>query len=133
MIYPARVYSGLAQHTLYLPALIACLLFLSTTAVAQGNDNARLCNLQARELSLRVSEDMSSAFDAEQRQALAILSEEVCLDYFNSGLRPGNLTESKAGDIDAEEATDEEGAGLFGDIRMIDPQDRVRRPGLKRR
>jgi len=34
---------------------------------------------------------------------------------------------------DDKDQVDEEGRGLLGDLKIIDPEDRVKRPGLKRK
>lgn len=124
------------QATASAVPLLSCLLLLplSLATQAQTVDSARLCHLQARELALRVSEEMSGDFNAVQRQALTALSEETCLAYFAAP--PGSADRRNSQTEDSGEAgqqVQEEKSGLFGDIRMIPPEDRVRRPGLKRR
>lgn len=112
-----------------------CLLSLGILALCPVLSNAteeteRACNLQGRELALRASETLLPALDAEARRELARLAEEICLDY--AGLQTSdNGQPPEVSGVDVE--GDDSGlSGLFSDITIVDPQNRVRRPGLKR-
>lgn len=110
---------------------------------AEGMDN-RLCNMQGREIALRISEEMNSNLDAGDRSRIAGIAAEVCREFVAEGNAPGNMAAMRrpeagrpaaaaAEEADPEEAgEDEERRGLFGNLRIIDPEDRVKRPGLKR-
>lgn len=139
----------LLLETLFLGGLVWTPVLLSA-AEDPGN---RACNLQGREIALRISEEVSPDTSASERNRIAAIAEEVCRDFAVStaGPAPENMpvisrpataqqsaqavtAPAAAAPEAAAQATDaEEESGLFGDIRIIDPEDRVRRPGLKRR
>jgi hypothetical protein len=129
--------------------LLCCLTWMSTNALAA---DARLCNLQGREIALRISEEVSEELSASGRNRIATIAEEVCLDYSEDNAAPATqglplvsrpasaqgVVPATAASVPAPESASEttgEGEdedGLFN-LRIIDPEDRVRRPGLKRR
>ncbi len=152
--------------------LSVSLAMLATPVFAANNSNEmddRRCNLQAREIALRISEELGSDYTAAEREAIGRIAQEVCQDYSaqNSSLpvinRPAgsqagpqampmstqdspqqassqriSSTENQAMTADAEAqssdtAAEEENDGILGGLKIIDAQDRVRRPGLKRR
>ncbi|MBT6042692.1 MAG: hypothetical protein HOH14_04270 [Gammaproteobacteria bacterium] len=131
----------------FFPVLPAALTFLSTIAmnsiaIGAENPDARLCNLQGREIALRISEEVNSALSAEARNQIVEIAEQVCQDYAGQSgsytviQRPGpneaaglSVNASEDNSLDSE-ATEN---GLFGEMKIIEPEDRVRRPGLKRR
>jgi hypothetical protein len=140
-------------ETLLLGGLVWMPVHLSAAEDA-GN---RACNLQGREIALRVTEEVSPDTSASERNRIAAIAEQVCLDFAvtTAGPAPANMpvisrpaaaqqpaqavaapvagTPETAGPATAAEEAAEEDSGLLGDIRIIDPEDRVRRPGLKRR
>lgn len=120
------------MHKKYVPTL--ALLVVSAgacPAIAADADSMQRCNLQARELALQVNEKLLPDLDAEMRSSLAMLAEEVCLDYLQASAAP---VPDEGSAIDNTAAPDDQGSdGPFGDLRMIEPEDRVQRPGLKRR
>jgi hypothetical protein len=113
----------------------------------------RACNLQGREIALRISEEVSRESSASERNRIVAIAEEVCRDFAvtTAGPAPENMPVisrpataqqsaqavaapvTAAPESAAQVADAEEDGGLLGDIRIIDPEDRVRRPGLKRR
>ena len=150
------------------PLLSLLFSMLATPVFAANNASAmddRLCNLQAREITLRISEELDSDYTATQRDEISRIAEEVCQDYSNQNStlpvinRPAgsqampmsaqersqqatsqrlNASESKAMTSDdvsdtSDSAAEEESDGIIGGLKIIDPEDRVRRPGLKRR
>lgn len=122
---------------------------MSARLTAADAMDARLCNIQAREIALRISEELDSEFSARERSQISTIAEEVCLDLANefSGPDSNGLTENTpsgtspndnnpADSVQSRPQVDEneaEDGGLLGDLRIIDSEDRVRRPGLKRR
>ena len=123
------------MHKKYIPAfaLLACSAgtYPATAASAPDADTLQRCNLQARELALQASEKLLPELDAEMRSSLAMLAEEICLDYFQGSVTsvPGDNSTA----VNAAASSEEEDGGPFGDLRIIEPEDRVQRPGLKRR
>ena len=150
------------------PLLSLLFSMLATPVFAANNASAmddRLCNLQAREIALRISEELDSDYTARQRDEISRIAEEVCKDYSTQSStlpvinRPAgsqampmsaqersqqatsqrlNASESKAMTSDdvsdtSDSAAEEESDGIIGGLKIIDPEDRVRRPGLKRR
>lgn len=124
--------------------------FFSMSAIAaEGIDN-RACNMQGREIALRVSEEVSTAMSSDERSQIAAIAEEVCLDFVTAVAAPirndlpvisrpdaaqaatpaAPVAAAPAESADTAEEEDDE--GLFGNIRIIDSKDRVQRPGLKR-
>ena len=66
------------------PLLPVLFSMLATPVFAANNANAmddRLCNLQAREIALRISEELDSDYTATQRDEISRIAEEVCQDY----------------------------------------------------
>ncbi len=148
-------------------------LFALFTAPVSGANNSnamadRLCNLQAREIALRISEELDSDYTAAQRDAISVIAEEVCQDYSAQSSavpvinRPAaaqagspmpmstrergqavaaqgvSSSENQAMAIDdgsnnSNSTEEEESESILGGLKIIAPQDRVRRPGLKRR
>ncbi len=152
--------------------LSASLSMLATPVFAANNNNEmdeRRCNLQAREIALRISEELGSDYTAGEREAIGRIAQEVCQDYSaqrgslpvinrpagsqaGSQGMPMSSQESRqqassqgvssienqamvAGDEaqSSDNAAEEESDGILGGLKIIDSEDRVRRPGLKRR
>jgi len=113
---------------------LCTLIFVPVTLGAQpsGPDpRARMCNQQGREIALRLSEEISDKLDARDRQQVAAIAEEVCLSFGPpAGAEPRRGRDNSES---AEPADAEDGNTLPGGLRIIDPEDRVQRPGLKRR
>jgi hypothetical protein len=129
----------ISQNPLFLRFLIATIACLSCQGLFAVSPDARACNLQGREIAFRISKEISSDLSADDRARIAAIAEEVCGDYSTAAMplptagmpvvsRPA-VTAPAALDK-AETGEDEEG-GLL-DIKIIDPDDRVKRPGLKR-
>jgi hypothetical protein len=102
-----------------------------TTTVQAADDSAVImCDQLGREIALRAAEQLGAAINTTNRSILADIARQACLDYqvmpaaVAGTARPAPATEAP-GDEPGE-------AGLF-DVEIIDPQDRVKRPGLKRR
>ena len=124
-----RNHYGIAMYKIYLPALV--LLGFSVVSSAADSDTLQRCNLQARELALQANEKLLPELDVEMRSSLAMLAEEVCLDYFQGTVSSAPGTDSTA--VNAAASSEQEDDSPFGSLRMIEPEDRVQRPGLKRR
>ena len=113
---------------------------------------SRFCNFQGREIALRISEEVSKDLSANERRQIAEIAEEVCQNYYaETALIQTSESAQSVGSIAAKvqpnstenlpnigqqgpqiaPVQDEE--GLLGDLRIIDSEERVRRPGLKRR
>lgn len=110
-------------------ALVSVVLLsaLSSTAchAAAADDPAALrCNQLGREIALQAAEQLSVRLDADSRSQLAEIAEQACMDY-------APVAQAVPAMAPAEAATPEDNNELF-DIELIDPADRVRRPGLKR-
>jgi len=153
-------------------ALSASLTMLATPVFAANYANEmddRRCDFQAREIALRISEELGSEYTAAEREAIGRIAQEVCQDYSvqsrslpvinrpagsqaasqgmaistqessqQASSQPMSSTENQAMAADAEAeiadtASEEENDGILGGLKIIDPEDRVRRPGLKRR
>lgn len=117
------------------PVLSAALIFLSSIAInsiSSGAENPeiRLCNLQGREIALRISEEVNSALSAEARNQIAGIAEQVCQDYAGQSASYTVIQRPGSNEPAASESTEN---GLFGEMKIIEAEDRVRRPGLKRR
>ena len=106
-----------------------------------------MCNLQGREIALRISEEVSDALAAGDRDRIARIAEEVCMSFTaeaapaSSALtvieRPSqdnDASSTQAASVSAsvEEEIADEDDGVLGGLRIIPAEDRVRRPGLKR-
>lgn len=132
--------------------LAGCLFHAALPALAAESVDERACNQQGREIALRVSEEVSDGLDASGRSRIAAIAEEVCLEFNGAGnaaglpvvARPaqpaaaapaqaaaGAQAPGAAAEAAGETEAEEDG-GLFN-LRIIDPEDRVQRPGLKRR
>ncbi len=129
----------ISQNPLFLRFLIATIACLSCQGLFAVSPDTRACNLQGREIALRISEEISSGMSADDRARIAAIAEEVCGDYSTAAVPvpPAGMpvvsspaVTAPAAPEKAETEEDEEG-GLF-DIKIIDPDDRVKRPGLKR-
>ena len=85
----------------------------------------RDCDQLGREIALRAAEQMPQSFDSAARTQLAAIAESACIEFGanTAGLPAASETGDAAPDANGE---------LF-DLELIEPQDRVRRPGLKRR
>lgn len=127
------------KHCLNTGLVIAAMI-VGPACVAQGNaDPARRCNLQGREIALRISEEVSGRIAAEDRAQIAAIAEDVCRDYAGirgrgrganlDGSAPGAVDEASVETLDEAEQEDK---GLFGGLKIIDRGDRVERGGLKR-
>jgi hypothetical protein len=102
-------------------------LSLTASFAAEGTDPAGLhCNQLGREIALQAAEQLSVPLDADSRTKLAGIAEQACLDY----ARPAQpaVTEAAPAAAVVPDKNNE-----FFDLELIDPADRVRRPGLKRR
>lgn len=106
---------------------------------AQLSPEIRACNLQAREIALRISEEVSSTMTSWERSQIVAIAEEVCIgnramssttNFDQASTSADNMAATPGDDRDQ---VDEEGRGRLGDLKIIDPEDRVKRPGLKRK
>lgn len=115
--------------------LLAAILILPVSVFGQPSAGGRACNLQAREIALRISEEVSNELTAEERGQIVAIAEEVCMDIASPPrvARPNAPAEAETPTATPEAPVEGDEEGLFGDLRIIDPEDRVRRPGLKRR
>ncbi|MDG2175733.1 MAG: hypothetical protein P8M72_06345 [Gammaproteobacteria bacterium] len=132
--------------------LSSIFLLAGMPGLAADNSETRFCNFQGREIALRISEEVSNDLTAAERSRIAEIAEEVCQDFYaESGLRQNSgITLSDASmaaqaqtstventqnvrqrSPENESAADK--SGLLGDLKVIEPEDRVRRAGLKRR
>jgi hypothetical protein len=116
-------------------SLVRCVLAASAGALfplsAAAADTAAGCNQMGREVALRAAEQMQADFDAAARTELAAIAEAVCLEF----TVPAAASASSSAPAAASEApaTDavKERREAFG-LEIIPPEERVRRPGLKR-
>jgi len=118
---------------------ISCLIVLPVSLSAQLPPEIRACNLQAREIALRISEEVSSTMTSWERSRIVAIAEEVCIgnkamssttNFDQTSTSADNMAATPGDDKDQ---VDEEGRELLGDLKIIDPEDRVKRPGLKRK
>lgn len=99
-----------------------------------GAEDPRFCNQLGREIALRAGEELGT-LDAGERNRLAELAESACLDL---GAMPAvSATTAPAAtatpaDAAAARATDVVEDGRRGFMERIPPEERVRRPALKR-
>lgn len=116
-------------------------LFCSSGNAAE-NTAERSCNLQGREIALRISEEVNTSISAETRNQIAGIAEQVCMDYASQSNsytvieRPVMSAQSELSvneEVDESVAVESAETGLFGEMKIIESEDRVRRPGLKRR
>jgi D-mannonate dehydratase len=117
----------------------SCLIVLPVSLSAQLSPEIRACNLQAREIALRISEEVSSTMTSWERSQIVAIAEEVCIgnramssttNFDQASTSADNMAATPGDDKDQ---VDEEGRELLGDLKIIDPEDRVKRPGLKRK
>ena len=120
---------------------VAC---VASHALIAASPDARACNLQGREIALRISEEVSSDLTTADRARIATIAEEVCSEYrpaapaadmpvVSRPAAPQPAPQAVTVPATPEPAaTDEEEDGGLFDLKIIDPDDRVRRPGLKR-
>jgi len=117
----------------------SCLIVLPASLSAQLSLDMRACNLQAREIALRISEEVSSAMTSWERNQIVAIAQEVCIgnraipsttNFYQDSSSADNMAAPPEDDKDQ---VDEEGRGLWGDRKIIDPEDRVKRPGLNRK
>jgi hypothetical protein len=141
------------KSTLFIIASLFLLNGMSVNAAEVAEiSEARFCNFQGREIALRISEEVSNDLSTNERSQIAEIAEEVCENYYAEiALIQTSESAQSAGSIAAQaqpDSTDnsqnigqqgpliapfEDEEGLLGDLRIIDSEDRVRRPGLKRR
>ena len=116
--------------------------FFSSTAIGAESTEDRSCNLQGREIALRISEEVNTTLSAAERKQIAEIAEQVCSDYAGQSNsytvieRPVMSAQSELSvneEVDESVSAESAETGLLGDIKIIDSEDRVRRPGLKRR
>ncbi len=117
----------------------SCLIVLPVSLSAQLSTDMRACNLQAREIALRISEEVSSAMTSLERNQIVEIAEEVCIgnralpsttNFNQASTSADNMAATHGDDKDQ---VDEEGRGLLGGLKIIGPEDRVKHPGLKRK
>jgi hypothetical protein len=120
---------------------LAATLLLSAGAdavLAAEGSVAIQCDLLGREIALRAAEQMETAITTANRATLAEIARQACLDYqvqpVMADAAPGTISPAaqETTPTAAPEAEESDAAGLF-DLEIIEPEDRVRRPGLKRR
>jgi hypothetical protein len=127
----------MSRFTVVLPGLTVLSICLCqpalAAAAASGPNN---CNQLGREIALRAAEQLEVPLDAQARTELAALAEAACLE--GEAVAPAEARVEESTGVVAEPAepeTDTEAgrASRLFDIEVIDPADRVQRPGLKRR
>jgi hypothetical protein len=101
-----------------LQAGLLLILMQALPGSAAETEDARACNQLGREIALRAAEELPLSMNAELRNRLAGIAEETCASY----LVP-----------DYQDAEPEQTRRESFDLQLIEPEDRVRRPGLKRR
>ena len=124
---------------LQIPMLLATAVTGNIALAADSSHETMMCDQLGREIALRAAEQMGS-FDADSRTTLAAIARQACLDHHGTSAMsmqqagPAAAAMAPAAVVVDEPAADETGEaeGLF-DVEIIDPQERVRRPGLKRR
>jgi len=124
--------------------LVAIILILPVSVFGQPPADSRACNLQAREIALRISEEVSSDMSAAERGQIVAIVEDVCMksaplprvarpNPLNARPAPAEPETQEMENVVQEEIEEEDDGGLLGGLRIIDPEDRVKRPGLKRK
>lgn len=108
---------------------IAMATLLVCPCVQAAQPQERDCNQLGREIALRAAEQMPQSFDSAARSRLAAIAEGACVE-FSTDVAATPVGAPAASP--APEAADDGQASLF-DVELIAPEDRVRRPGLKRR
>jgi len=126
----------MSRFTIVLPGLIGLSICLCQPALAAAAASAPNCNQLGREIALRAAEQLEVPLDAQTRTELAALAEAACLE--GEAVAPVEARVEESAGVVAEpaepEADTEAGrASRLFDIEVIDPADRVQRPGLKRR
>jgi len=137
-----------------IPLLLPILIIVSMSTSAADMPGNRLCTMQGREIALRVGEELDTALNADERNQIARIAARVCVDFAEEGnmpvvARPNSdlaarasseasamaRSEEVVSDVENDEndENEEERKGLFGNLKIIDPEDRVKRPGLKRK
>ncbi len=94
------------------------------------------CNQMGREVALRAAEELSVPLDAAIRTELAAIAESTCVSYLPTAedYAAAEAAGAVAGPpVNAVAADDEASGRQLFDLELIEPEDRVRRPGLKRR
>jgi len=125
----------MSRFTVALPGLIGLSMCLCQPVLAAAASSPN-CNQLGREIALRAAEQLEVPMDAQARTELAALAEAACLE--DTAAAPAEVVAGESGSVVAApaepEASVETGSErrLF-DIEVIDPADRVQRPGLKRR
>lgn len=141
------------RQAILLTSLTLLVQLLPVTGYAASADS-RACNLQGREIALRITEEVRGSLDSAERNKIAAIAEEVCMDFASpaaaapaaqsnrpvisrpSAAQPANAAAPVAAAPEPmadSEAEDEGNEGLFGNIRVIPAEERVQRPGLKRK
>lgn len=94
------------------------------------------CNQMGREIALRAAEELSVPLDAALRTELAAIAESTCVSYLPTAEDYAAADTAAAEDntsATAATTVDENSGRQLFDLELIEPEDRVRRPGLKRR
>lgn len=99
---------------------------------AAAADTDAGCNQMGREVALRAAEQMQAGLDAAARTELAAIAEAVCLEFTVPAGAASADSAAPTGDNEAPAAdAGNERREAFG-LEIIPPEERVRRPGLKR-
>jgi len=139
------------RQAIFLTSLTLLVQLLPVTGFAASADS-RACNQQGREIALRISEEVRGSLDTAERNKIAAIAEEVCLDFATPAVqsnrpvigRPAPAQQANVAaavaaapetkvESESDEANDADEEGLLGNIRIIPAEERVRRPGLKRK
>lgn len=108
----------------------SALAFMSPAVSAADSDPG--CNQMGREVALRAAEQMQAGLDTAARTELAAIAEAVCIEFtvsVGSAAAPSRVAAAPAAEPGTVEASEQREA--FG-LEIIPPEERVRRPGLKR-
>jgi len=116
--------------------LVLPMCLFQPAAAAAAATSSPNCNQLGREIALRASEQLEVPLDAQTRTELAALAEAACME--DTEALPVEMLEEESGSVDAQPGehganTEADPARRLFDIELIDPADRVQRPGLKRR
>ena len=106
---------------------LGLLVHVTGNVAAAELQDGLMCNQMGREIALRAAEQIDPGIDAATRTRLAAIAREVCVE-FNTGVPAG----AQFGESAPAEAEEQPGKSGFLNPQVIDPADRVRRPGLKR-
>lgn len=95
-----------------------------------------VCNQLGREVALRAAEQMQAGLDTAARTELAAIAEAVCIEFTvpaatAAAAAGGNASAAAEAERTASNEADSERREAFG-LEIIPPEERVRRPGLKR-